>query len=168
MNKTCFHRHHFTKQVENEFLFVFISWLVSIWLCFYVYFFDVVRWEMNLETENICYSSTKEDDKFIKRILHVKALKIWLMKNIFWKLSANKSLAMACLQNYRERCRLQLFTKFIQTQKKCHPFLDKISILSWRLLVISSLKVSYRLNSWRTNYLQNISYLSLRFLNIFL
>ena len=125
MNKTCFLRHHFLKQVENEFLFVFISWLVSIWVCFYVYFFDVVRWEMNLETENICYSSTKEDDKFIKRILHVKALKLWIMKDIFRKLSANKSLAMACLQNYREQ---MSFATFCQV----HSNSKEVSSLPWQ------------------------------------
>ena len=40
--------------------------------------------------------------------------------------------------------------------------LDKISILTWKLLVISTQNFSCELNSQRTYSLQNISYLSLR------
>ena len=39
---------------------------------------------------------------------------------------------------------------------------DKISILTWRLLVKSSQNVSFELNSSRLYFLQNISYLLLR------
>ena len=44
-------------------------------------------------------------------------------------------LAYKFTENY---CRVQLFSKFIQTQKRYPTSLDKIHILTWRLLVISS------------------------------
>ena len=34
-------------------------------------------------------------------------------------------------------CRLRLFSEFIQTQKRYPTFLDKISILTWKLLIIT-------------------------------
>ena len=37
--------------------------------------------------------------------------KFWLMKNIFWKLQANQSLIMACLQNYQELLSLKTFLR---------------------------------------------------------
>ena len=44
--------------------------------------------------------------------------KIQLTKKIFRKQQANRALVMACLQNYRDNCCLQLFTEFIQTKKR--------------------------------------------------
>ena len=51
-------------------------------------------------------------------------------------------------------CRLRLFSEFIQTWKRYPTYLDKISVLTWKLLVVSSPQ--------RTYSFQNISYLSLR------
>ena len=56
----------------------------------------------------------------------------------------------------------RLFSEFIQTQKRYPTSLDKICILTWKLLVISSWNFSCELNSKRTYSLQNISYLLLR------
>ena len=47
-------------------------------------------------------------------------------------------------ENY---CRSWLFTDFIQTQKRCSTSHDKMRILIWKLLVISSQNVSCELNS---------------------
>ena len=44
--------------------------------------------------------------------------KIQLTKKTFRKQQANRTLVMACLQNYRDNCCLQLFTEFIQTKKR--------------------------------------------------
>ena len=62
----------------------------------------------------------------------------------------------------RSNCCLWLFSEFIQTQKRYPTSLDKISNLTWKLLVISSENFSCELNSLRTYSLQNISYHSLR------
>ena len=61
----------------------------------------------------------------------------------------------------KKYCRLQLFSKLIQTQKKYPTSLDKISIITWKLLFISSQIFSCELNLKRTYSLQNISYLLL-------
>ena len=47
-------------------------------------------------------------------------------------------------ENY---CSLQLFPEFIQAQKRYPTSLDKIRILAWKLLVISSQNFSCELNS---------------------
>ena len=51
----------------------FVSRFIYFGVYFYVYFSDTINWEMKLQTENICYSSRKQDCKTIKRICHVKA-----------------------------------------------------------------------------------------------
>ena len=61
-----------------------------------------------------------------------KPMKVW-----FW-------LVYKFTENY---CCLWLFSEFIQTQKRYPTSLDKISILTWRLLVISSEHFSCELNS---------------------
>ena len=63
---------------------------------------------------------------------------------------------MACLQNYREWLLVSFGRVFIPTQKKYRNVLDKKSILTWRLLVISRKKFSWELNSSRTYFLGNV------------
>ena len=56
---------------------------------------------------------------------------------------------------------LRILTESIQSQKRYLTSLDKINILPWKALVMSSQTVSCQLNSLRTNSLWNISYLSM-------
>ena len=56
------------------FLFVFILWFVFFRIFINKYFFGAVRYEMKLQTENICWNSSKEDQNLIKKICHVKTL----------------------------------------------------------------------------------------------
>ena len=72
------------------------------------------------------------------------SFKFWPMINIFRILQANKSLIMACLQNHWY---YQNFAEIIQTQWSYLTSLDKKSILTWRLLVISSQNLSCELSS---------------------
>ena len=51
---------------------------------------------------------------------------------------------------YKPNFRSWLFFEFIQTQKRYAISLDKIRILTWKLLVISSQNFSCELNSQRT------------------
>ena len=44
-------------------------------------------------------------------------------------------------------CRSQLFSEFIQTEKSYLTFLDKISIITWKPLVILSQNIFCELNS---------------------
>ena len=53
-------------------------------------------------------------------------------------------LAYKFTENY---CRLRLFSEFIQTQKRYPTSLNKIRIVTWELLVISSEDFSCDLNS---------------------
>ena len=78
-----------------------------------------------------------------------KTMRIWLW--LVYKLT----------QNYY---RLQLLCQFIQTKERYPTSLDKICILTQKLLVISSKKILCELTSYRAYSLQNISYLSLRLL----
>ena len=54
-------------------------------------------------------------------------------------------------------CCLQLFAKLIQTQKRYTTFLGKISILSWKPLLISNQIFVCELNSSRALYKQSVS-----------
>ena len=59
-------------------------------------------------------------------------------------------------------CRLRYFVKFVQTQKEYPISLNKISSLIEKLLVISSRNFSRKLNSSRTYFFHDVSWLSLR------
>ena len=50
------------------------------------------------------------------------------------------------IANCNCNCSLRYFVKIIQTQKRYPTSLDKISILTWMLIVISSQNFSYKLN----------------------
>ena len=88
--------------------------------------------------------------------------KFWPMKNIFGKLYKPIRVWLWLVYKFNENnyC-LRLFFKFIQTQKRYPTSLDKISILTWKLLIILSQNFSCELNSQRTYSLQNISSMSL-------
>lgn len=55
-------------------------------------------------------------------------------------------------------CCLQLFANFIKTQLRYPSSLGKISILTWKLLIISSQNLPFELNSSRTYSTWYISY----------
>ena len=84
---------------QNVFFFIFISSFSSFGLFIYVYFFDIVKWEIKLQTENVCNSSSKEYEKHIKRTCHVEELSILTSEKHFQKLWAK---VVACLSNYQE------------------------------------------------------------------
>ena len=58
-------------------------------------------------------------------------------------------------------CCLRFFAELIQTEKRDATFLDKIRILTWRLLFISNLNFSCEHSYSKTYSSQNISYLFL-------
>ena len=122
-------QHQYQKQVKM-YLFVCISWLVSFGVCIYIrYYFDVVR--NKLQTTNIYTRVDKKKIKSSRKEYVIRiCFKLWPMKNIIWKLWANESLNMACLQITKNYCHLWLFSEFIQTQKRYPTSIDKIGILT--------------------------------------
>ena len=66
----------FSEASEKYDSLCFYFMICLLWSMFFmhIYFFDAVRREMKLKTEIICYSSSEEDLKLIKRICHVKTL----------------------------------------------------------------------------------------------
>ena len=119
---------------ENVFLFAFILLFVS-----YVTLFSrtvIIIW-FKLQIENIYWTYSKEGQKLIKGICYRKAFGQWET------LSENYKPIIA---NCNCNCSLRYFVKIIQTQKRYPTSLDKISILTWMLIVISSQNFSYKLN----------------------
>ena len=137
--KTCF----FNINIRNK-LMIGTLWLVSDEVCIHIqYFFGVVK-----------QKKIKSSRKYVVWTY----FKFWPMKN-YKPMRVWLWLVYKFTENY---CRSRLFSEFIQTQKRYPTSLDKVRILTWKLLVISSKKSSCELNSLRTYSLQNISYLSLR------
>ena len=114
-------------------IFVFISWLFSHKVFIHIqHFLAVVR--KKLQTLTIKRrSKVQENNMSCERALNFdqwktfsenyKPMRVWLW--FVYKFT----------ENY---CRLRLFSEFIQTQKRYPTSLDKIRILTWKLLVISS------------------------------
>ena len=106
--------------------FMIISWLVS----YEVY----IRFPMKfIFTYNI--SLNKRRSKVQEKNMSCeRALNVYQWKTISqWKF--DYGFFTKFTENY---CRSRLFSEFIQTQKRYPTFLDKIRILTWKLLVISS------------------------------
>ena len=123
MKNKIFH-YQYQKQVKI-YLFVCISWLVSFGVCIYIqYYFDVVR--NKLQTTNIYTRVDKKKIKSSRKEYVIRiCFKLWPMKNIFWKLWANESLNMACLQIYQELLSLVTFL-WVHSNSK------EISYLYWQ------------------------------------
>ena len=133
-NRLFEHQHQ--KQVK---MFVFYhDWFLSHEVCIYIqYFFCVVR-NISFRTPNLLKltkrtSKIQEKNMSCERALNFdqwkilsesyKPMRVWLW--LVYKFTKNL-------------CRLRLFSEFIQTQKRYPTFLDKIRILTWKLLVLSS------------------------------
>ena len=115
------------KRVE---ILVFISGLVSFEVCIHRYFCDL--WEYLLELikrrskvqeKNMPCEGSLDFDQWKTFSENCKPIKFLLQFG--YKFTQNN-------------CRSRLFSKFIQTQKRYPTSLDKIRILAWKLLVISS------------------------------
>ena len=112
-----------SKASENIYLFVCLLCLVSFGVCIYIqYFFDVVRNKF----QTIIY--TRFNQEKIKSLRKEYAMwtcfKFWPMKNIFRKIQANRSLAMAW-EIYRELLPLA-------TYLRVHSNSKEVSYLSWQ------------------------------------
>ena len=131
------------------YLFVSVSWLVSFGVFIYILcLFDVlVERRSKVQKKNLSLERALNFDQWKTFCENYKPMTVWLW--FFYKFT-------------KTNCRLQLFSELIQAQKKHPTSLNKISIVTWKLLVMSSQKSFCELNSQITYSLQNISYLSLR------
>ena len=126
-----------------HFDFVFIDSISLMYKCL----LELIKKRSKVQEENMSCERALNFDQWKIFSENYKAIRVWLW--LVYKFTENN-------------CRLRLFSKFIQTQKRYPTSLDKISILTWKLLIISSQKSSCERNSQRTYSLQNIAYLSLR------
>ena len=132
LKKTSF----FNINIRNKFM-TGISWLVSHEVCIHIqYFFGVVRNKLQ----------TKEDQNSKERICHVN--------KHFPKTINQWEFDYGLFTNLPRIIVARDFSPSLLKLRRGYPIsLDKVRILTWKLLV--------KLNSLRTYSLQNISYLSL-------
>ena len=132
---------------ENAFLFAFsrslecvFSHSISLEMN---YNFLRMQWEIKLYQENVSHERTLSLDQW----------------QICRKLYTDESFSYKITEN---NCRSRHFAVVIQIPKRYPTSFDKISFLTLILLIISSQIFSWKLNSSRTFFLPNFSYLSLR------
>ena len=126
----------FEINIRKKFM-VLISWFVS-----HEDLFGVVRNKLQLLK---IYCKSKEDQKFKKRIHHVRS-HTYALNFDQWKMLSEKYKPMRVrfwlefdFDKFTENnCHSWLLSEFIQTQKRYPTSFDKILILTWKLLVISS------------------------------
>ena len=123
-------------------------------------YFAQMQWEIRLQVENFCYEIFKRRSKVHQKNMSEIHLKFGPMKSISQKLQANRRF---CLQIYQKQLPFTIYCWVHSNSKERYPTsLDKISILTGKPLVIINQSFCCELNSSRTYFLQNISYLSLR------
>ena len=134
-------------------MFLFHEWFLSHEVCISIqYFFGVVI-NISFRTPNTKYllqltnrrSKVQEKNMSCERALNFDQWKT-LSKN-YEPMRVWLWLVYKFTDNY---CRLRLFFEFIQTQKRYLTSLDKIRVLTWKLIVTSSWNFACEPNSWRT------------------
>ena len=128
-------------------IYLSLSWLVSfgVWIRYSISWVNQKKIKSSRK-KNMSFERALDFDQWITFSENYKPMRVSLW--LFYKSTENN-------------CCLQLFSEFIQTQKRYPTPLDKICILTWKLIVISSQTFPCELNSQRTYFLQNISYPSL-------
>ena len=110
-------------------------WCRKKWAPKYKYLLKLIkRWSKVLE-KNISCEHALNFGQWKTFYKNYKPIRIWLW--LVYKFTKNN-------------CCSWLFSKLIQTQKGYPTLLDKISIVTWKLLLISSQNFSCELNSQRT------------------
>ena len=128
-----------TETSENVHLIVSFLWLEFVFIYsisfMYKYLLELIKRRLKLQEKNISCERNLNFDQWKAFFENYKPIKVWLL--LVYKIT-------------EDNCRLQLFSEFIQTQNSYPTSLDKISILTWKLLVISSQNFSCELNFERT------------------
>ena len=136
-----------SKTSENAFfsllfLVVWNVYLVTVFLWKWNYNFLRMQWEIKLHQENVTWTHFK----FRPMTNLSKTLSRW---EFSYKITENN-------------CHSRHFAVVIRIPKRYPTSLNKISILTLILLIISSQIFSWKLTPSRTFFLPNFSYLSLR------
>ena len=139
--KICTYLYLFRDWVPLEFLFIYNISLM------YKCLQELIKRTWKVQENNRSYECALNFDQWKTFSENLKPIKVWLW--LVFKFTENN-------------CCLRLSTEFIQTQKRYPTSLDKISILIWKLFIISGQIFSSELNSQWTYSFQNISYLSLQ------
>ena len=147
LKSTWIVQHQHLRQVKMHFsllsLVVWNVYLVTVFLWKWNYNFLRMQWEIKLYQENVSHERTLSLDQW----------------QICRKLYTDESFSYKITEN---NCRSRHFAVVIQIPKRYPTSFDKISFLTLVLLIISSQIFSWKLNSSRTFFLPNFSYLSLR------
>ena len=131
------------------YLYLFHDWfLLEHGTCLeFVFIFNIsLMYKYLLEWIMELWVNQKKIKTSRKKYVMSTCFKFWPMESIFRKLFANKSLVMTCLQIYREQLSLATFLRVHSNSKKVSYLLDKINILTLKLLVISNQDFPCELN----------------------
>ena len=146
---------------ENVIFLIFISSFPSIYVVYLFMYISLMLWSEKSNSKQKMFATAHQKNMKNSSKEHAtwKSFQFWPVKNISKNYEPRLQHVYQIIKN---NCCSRLFTKFVQTQKKYPTFLDKLSILTRRIFVISSQNVCCERNSSRTNLLWNISYLLLR------
>ena len=108
----------------------------------YKYLLEIIKRRSKVQEKNMLCERALNFHQWKKISKNYKPITVWLW--LVYKFTENN-------------CCLRLLFEFIQTQKRHPTSLEKISILTWKLLVISSQNFLCELNSQIIYSLQNIS-----------
>ena len=121
-----------SENVISPYFYFWYLWLASFGVLISIqYFFDVVRNKLpelikrrsKVQENNMSCERGLNFDQWKTFSENSKPMRVWLW--FVYKFT-------------EDYCRLRLFSEFIQTQKRYPTTLDKIRILTWKLLFIST------------------------------
>ena len=137
--KNRFFQHQYQKQAK---MFVFTLWLVSHEVCIYLpYYFSVVRNKLHKYIQIKRRSKVQEKNISCDRALNFDQWKIFFenykpMRVLLW-----------LVYKFTKNCQIYRLFLRVHSNSRYPNSLDKICILTWKLIVISSWNFSCELSS---------------------
>ena len=137
--KNRFFQHQYQKQAK---MFVFTLWLVSHEVCIYLpYYFSVVRNKLHKYIQIKRRSKVQEKNMSCDRALNFDQSKIFFenykpMRVLLW-----------LVYKFTKNCQIYRLFLRVHSNSRYPNSLDKICILTWKLIVISSWNFSCELSS---------------------
>ena len=137
--KNRFFQHQYQKQAK---MFVFTLWLVSHEVCIYLpYYFSVVRNKLHKYIQIKRRSKLQEKNMSCDRALNFDQWKIFFenykpMRVLLW-----------LVYKFTKNCQIYRLFLRVHSNSRYPNSLDKICILTWKLIVISSWNFSCELSS---------------------
>ena len=137
--KNRFFQHQYQKQAK---MFVFTLWLVSHEVCIYLpYYFSVVRNKLHKYIQIKRRSKVQEKNMSCDRALNFDQWKIFFenykpMRVLLW-----------LVYKFTKNCQIYRLFLRVHSNSRYPNSLDKICILTWKLIVISNWNFSCELSS---------------------